>query len=103
ATGSAVSEVIGLKENSNKQTGVVYVRTEGFGESGAKLLSYVRWVMVRKRDVNAVIPESQTPETASAVDAAALIAPPADFGKFDCAASGSPYLWDDYAVGEKID
>ena len=34
ATLSAVSEVIGLKENSNKQTGVVYVRTDGFDESG---------------------------------------------------------------------
>ncbi|HUB84536.1 MAG TPA: MaoC family dehydratase, partial [Rhizomicrobium sp.] len=39
ATVSAVSEVIGLKENSNKQTGVVYVRTDGFDDSGAKVLS----------------------------------------------------------------
>jgi 2-methylfumaryl-CoA hydratase len=100
---SAVSEVIGLKENSNKQTGVVYVRTDGFDESGAKVLSYVRWVMVRKRDANAVAADALAPKTAAVVDANSLTAPAADFSKFDCAASGSPYLWDDYAAGEKID
>src|ERR1044071_6060983 len=43
ATLSASSEVIGLKENSNRQTGVVYVRTEGRDETGAPVLSFVRW------------------------------------------------------------
>ena len=47
---TAVSEVIGLKENSNRKTGVVYVRSTGFKQDGAKVLDYVRWVMVRKRD-----------------------------------------------------
>ncbi len=103
ATLSAVSEVVGLKENSNKQTGVVYVRTDGFDESDAKVLSYVRWVMVRKRDVNAIVAEALVPKTAAVVDAVSLAAPAADFSKFDWAASGSPHLWDDYAVGEKID
>jgi 2-methylfumaryl-CoA hydratase len=103
ATLSAVSEVIGLKENSNKQTGVVYVRTDGFDETDAKVLSYVRWVMVRKRDMNAAIADALVPKTVAVVDAASLTAPAADFSKFDCAASGSLHLWDDYAVGEKID
>jgi 2-methylfumaryl-CoA hydratase len=103
ATLSAVSEVIGLKENSNKQTGVVYVRTDGFDESGAKVLSYVRWVMVRKRDAEAVVAEIQVPKLAAVVDAASLAEPAANFAKFDTAASGSPHLWDDYAIGEKID
>ena len=47
---SSVSEVIGLKENSNRQTGVVYVRSTGFNARGETVLDYVRWVMVRKRD-----------------------------------------------------
>ena len=34
ATLNAVSEVIGLKENSNKKTGIVYVRSRGFDEAG---------------------------------------------------------------------
>src|SRR5215470_15133264 len=50
STISAHSEIIGLKENSTKQTGVVYVRTDGFDEKSERILSYVRWVMVRKRD-----------------------------------------------------
>jgi len=102
ATLKAVSEVIGLKENSNKQTGVVYVRTEGFDETGEKVLSYVRWVMVRKRDGNAVISESLVPKLANAVSPDSF-ASDMDFSKFDTAASGSPHLWDDYAIGEKID
>src|SRR5579871_3310527 len=47
---SAQSEVVGLRENSNRKTGVVYVRSTGFKQDGAKVLEYVRWVMVRKRD-----------------------------------------------------
>ena len=31
---SATSEVIGLKENSNRQSGVVYVRSQGFNQHG---------------------------------------------------------------------
>jgi len=104
ATLSAVSEVVGLKENSNRQTGVVYVRTEGFDETGDKILSYVRWVMVRKRDPNAPVAEALVPKLAVAVDPARMPVPPGThFEPFDVAASGSPHLWDDYAIGEKID
>src|ERR1700760_1027643 len=47
---NAVSEVIGLKENSSRKTGIVFVRTTGCRQDGGKVLEYVRWVMVRKRD-----------------------------------------------------
>src|SRR6516165_9541470 len=58
---SATSEVIGLRENSNRKTGVVYVRSTGFGASGAPVLEYVRWVMVRKRDEAAAAPADLVP------------------------------------------
>jgi 2-methylfumaryl-CoA hydratase len=104
ATLSAASEVIGLKENSNRQTGVVYVRTEGFDETGDKILTYVRWVMVRKREPSAAVADAHVPKLAECVAPDALkIAGGANFGKFDPAASGSAHLWDDYAPGEKID
>ncbi len=104
ATLSAVSEVIGLKENSNRQTGVVTVRTEGFDETGDKVLSYVRWVMVRKRDPNAPVAEPHVPKLETAVDPGKIsVAPGINFESFDVGASGSPHLWDDYVVGEKID
>ena len=40
---NAVSEVIGLKENSNRKTGIVFVRTTGCKPDGSKVLEYVRW------------------------------------------------------------
>jgi 2-methylfumaryl-CoA hydratase len=103
ATLSARSEVIGLKENSNRLTGVVYVRTTGYDEMGDDVLSYVRWVMVRKREAETPVADASVPTLADAVDAAELIAPESDFSRCDLALSGSRHLWDDYAPGEKID
>ena len=58
---TAVSEVIGLKENSNRKTGIVYVRSTGFKQDGTQVLDYVRWVMVRKRDEAAAAPGDHVP------------------------------------------
>src|SRR5690606_18874427 len=46
---TAVSEIIGLRENSNRKSGIVYVRSRGLNQAGEDVLDYVRWVMVRKR------------------------------------------------------
>ena len=101
---SAVSEVIGLKENSNRQTGIVYVRTTGLNQDGETVLSYVRWVMVRKRDVEAVVADQSAPALAGAVSAGDLVLTPGlDFSGYDTVLAGSPHLWDDYTAGEKID
>ncbi len=100
---TADSEIIGLKENSNRQSGVVYVRTEGRNEKGQAVLSFIRWVMVRKRDPGATVGEAVVPKTAAAVSSVDLILPSVDFSKADLSLSGSRHLWDDYAVGEKID
>ena len=103
ATLYAASEIIGLKENSNRESGVVYVRTRGVDESGAEVLSYVRWVMVRKRDAAAAVAGQTVPKLAEAVRGETLVVPECDFRSFKTALSGSPHLWDDYSVGEKID
>ena len=52
----AVTEVIGLKENSNGKTGTVYVRSTGFNQNDEKVLEFVRWVMVKKRDETSPAP-----------------------------------------------
>src|SRR5436305_12887261 len=44
---TATSEVIGLKENSSRKTGTVYVRSRGRNQHRQDVLEYVRWVMVR--------------------------------------------------------
>ncbi|MFT3810716.1 MAG: MaoC family dehydratase [Micropepsaceae bacterium] len=101
---SAVSEVIGLKENSNRQTGIVYVRTTGLNQDGDTVLSYVRWVMVRKRDPEAEVKDQSAPKLAAVVSPADLILTPGiDYSGYDAELAGSPHLWDDYAAGEKID
>src|SRR5947209_12697858 len=69
---TAASEVIGLKENSSRKTGVVYVRSTGFKQDGAKVIEYVRWVMVRKRDEAAGAPGDLVPELAKIVEPASL-------------------------------
>jgi 2-methylfumaryl-CoA hydratase len=100
----ASSEVIGLKANANGKTGVVYVRTTGVNQRGVAVLSYVRWVMVRKRDPAAPVGEPSVPVLASAVAAADLTPPPGlDFRRYDFALAGAPHAYEDYAIGEKID
>jgi 2-methylfumaryl-CoA hydratase len=101
---TARSEVIGLRENSNRQTGTVYVRTQGFNEHGESVVDYIRWVMVRKRDPAAPAPEASVPNLPEAVPSEALVLPPhLDLARYDRALAGSPFGWDDYAVGERID
>jgi 2-methylfumaryl-CoA hydratase len=101
----AISEVIGLKENSNRETGVVYVRSRGLNQRGETVLDYVRWVMVRKRDRNASAPTPVVPDVASRVDPAQLATavPPIDGRSWNDQLSGSRCRWSDYAAGERID
>jgi 2-methylfumaryl-CoA hydratase len=102
---AATSEVIGLKENSNKQTGIVYVRSRGTNQNGETVLDYVRWVMVRKRHPAAPILEEKVPKLPSALPADALGAacPPIEINAYDRALAGSDQLWGDYEAGERID
>jgi 2-methylfumaryl-CoA hydratase len=102
---SASSEVIGLKENSNRQTGVVTVRSRGFNQKGETVLDYTRWVMVRKRDVDAAAPSPATPDLPKAlgVEAIGAACPRIERSHYDLGLAGSPHLWGDYQVGEKID
>ena len=97
------SEVIGLKETSSGATGVVWVRTKGINQHGEVVLEYVRWVMVRKRRREVVVPVS-VPGLASVVGPGALVAPEGlDFSRYDFGLAGEPHRWGDYAVGEVID
>ena len=102
---STVSEVIGLKENSNKETGTVYVRSTGRNQNGEVVLEYTRWVMVRKRDKDAATPDPVVPQLSDRVDPATIGAalPPLDIAAHNNALAGSPHRWGDYEVGEKID
>ena len=97
------SEVIGVKQNSNGKSGVVWVRTTGTNQHGIAVLEYVRWVMVKRR-ADGDAPDVIIPELKSVVDAADLVIPEGlDFSNYDFMQAGEPHRWADYAVGEVID
>lgn len=105
STFSTVSDVIGVKQNTNGKTGVVYVRSTGRDETGDIVLQYVRWVMVRKKDPSSPAPEPQVPDlpAAVAIDQLGAACPVIDPDQYDDALAGSAQRFHDYEVGEKID
>ncbi len=102
---NAVSEVIGLKENSNRKTGIVFVRSVGYKADGTQVLEYVRWVMVHKRDASAAAPSEHIPRLPTSLDVNLLgdACPPIDTAAYDNVLAGSRSRFDDYKAGETID
>ncbi len=101
---TADSTVIGLKENRDGTTGLVYVRSCGVNQRGQIALDYCRWVMVRKRDPNSPAPATCLPDLPESLSAADLIVPAGiRIEQYDTALSGSAELWNDYQVGDRID
>ena len=101
----AVSEVIGLRENSDRKAGVVYVRSTGLKHDGTEVIDYVRWVMVRKRTDESTLPEPYVPKLPSylAADALGDAVPALDIEAYDFALAGSPLRYEDYEIGIQID
>lgn len=100
----AQSEVIGVKENSNGKTGVVYVGSRAVNQHGREVLSWARWVMVAKRDAGSPACAPVVPELAREV-APADLAVPAFLkpGALDPMATGGTRHWEDYAPGQVLD
>lgn len=98
------SEVIGLKQNSNGRTGVVWVRSTATDQRGDVVLEWARWVMVHKRDASSPAPQTVVPDLAPALAAADLVVPAGlDLSSYDTVAAGEPHLLGDYEVDERID
>jgi 2-methylfumaryl-CoA hydratase len=101
---STTSTVIGLRQNKDGKSGVVYVRSTGVNQRGAMVLDYCRWVMVRKNNEAAAAPEPSVPSLADSVAVDDLIVPAnLRVSGYDRSLAGSQALWDDYEDGEKID
>src|SRR5215468_5546778 len=90
---SATSEVIGVRENANRASGVVYVRTRGYNQDDACVLEYVRWAMVRKRDPLSAAPATVIPSLSERVPPAELGAavPRLELSRYDLALAGARY------------
>lgn len=97
------STVIGLKENTNKKTGIVYVHSVSLNQNNQVVFSWVRWVMVHKGNESAPAPETTIPELAKVVLADDLpVFHGLDTLDFDTQVTGSNKLWDNFAEGEII-
>jgi len=102
----AESEVIGLREVSSGEAGVVYVRTRGTNQKGQEVLSFVRWVMVPKRDVAAAKGVAHVPQLPEAVTPERLPVPEVmNLQRLNDLAWAMPpgARWEAYEVGERID
>lgn len=96
------STVIGLKQNSSGKNGVVWVRSTSVNQRNEPVLSWVRWVMVHKNNLVAPAPETVIPALPSFVVPENLLVNSC-INKFDAAATGGKYFWEDYQTGERID
>ena len=98
------SEVIGLKENSNGESGIVYIRSSGKNQNNVLVLDFIRWVMVRKKDKVNATKTSEVPQFSEKADLSTIKLPiRVNFEKYNYSEAGSRYQWNDYIVGEKID
>jgi 2-methylfumaryl-CoA hydratase len=99
-----VSEVLGVKANRDGKTGVVYIRSRGANQRDEMVCEYTRWAMVRKRDPASAPPEPVVPALPERVAPESLVAPFAIPDQhYDGTLAGSPFAWEDYAPGERID
>jgi 2-methylfumaryl-CoA hydratase len=100
---STTSTVIGLKQNSSGTNGVVYVHSVAHNQSRQAVLEWKRWVMVHKQDLSRPAPATVIPELPAVVPVERLDVPDfVDGLQFETALTGGQKLWDDYAVGERI-
>ncbi|MBP6011582.1 MAG: MaoC family dehydratase [Alphaproteobacteria bacterium] len=101
---TAKTEVLGTRENANRESGIVYVRSEGFNQRNELVLTFARWVMVRKRSAAAEVPTASVPDLPKAVAANALhVFPQERLARAHRIESGGSKFFDDYAPGERFD
>src|SRR3990172_1564759 len=103
------TKVIGRRESSNGQTGVVWVHTTGYrqgsgtGGGDEPVLEFYRWVLIPKRDPSTPTGADDAPELPKTVPIEDLAVPPElDLSRFDPSVTGSERFFGDYEVGERV-
>lgn len=100
----AESDVIGLKPTSKGDAGVVYVRSTAFNQHERPVLTWIRWVLVRKSNQSAPNPDVVVPELPKMVAAEDLSVPTFTLSPNMVAdATGSHKFWDAYEAEDRID
>jgi 2-methylfumaryl-CoA hydratase len=101
---SAESEVVAVKENSNGKSGVVYIRSIGRNQRSEPVLSYVRWVMIHKRDPGSKSASDGDglPQLPSHVDVAHMSVPIFIHPESVVHATACNDLWETYSIDDHI-
>jgi 2-methylfumaryl-CoA hydratase len=99
----AETEVIGKRETSRPDVGIVWVKTRGFNQRDETVLQFYRWAMVNKREPGLATGDDDAPELPPRVANENLLVPPElVLAKFDAEATGGRFFWEDYESGERI-
>jgi len=100
---SVSSQVIGLKQNSNGKTGIVYVHSSATNQHGKTVLDWKRWVMVKKDDLSISIPAELVPELNNEVDKRQQnLSSETDFTKWQNSDSDFQAKYNDINIGDSI-
>ena len=101
---NANSKIIGLKENSNGKTGTVYVESVGKNQNDEIVLTYYRWLMMRKRNEGMIKSFQNTvpnlPDKVKTKDFNLI--ENFDIDKWSSSVSGSSFYFNDYTEEEEI-
>jgi len=98
---SMTSTIIGLKENSNGKSGVVYVHSIGVDQDNKEVLNFKRWVMVHKKNHNERSNINIVPTFENATPIVDKLNIPT-INCIDTNATGGEYFFEDYQVGERL-
>ena len=100
----ASSKIIGLKENSNGKTGTVYVESVGKNQNDEIVLTYYRWLMMRKRNEGMIKSFQNTiPDLPDKVKTKDFnLIENFDIDKWSSSVSGSSFYFNDYSEEEEI-
>ncbi len=97
------SRVIGCRESSSGETGVVWVHTTGYSQDDEPVLEFYRWVLIPKRDPSTPTGAADAPELPRSVPVEDLRVPPElDLSRFDPSVTGSDRFFEDYALGQRV-
>ena len=95
-------QIVGLKENSSKTTGIVYVHNVAKNQRGEEILAFWRWVMVHKKgsEPTPYLENPVIPSMPKMVEANQLVV--MDEAHPSASETGGRWAFEDYQVGERI-
>ena len=101
---NASSKIIGLNEYSNGNTGTVYVESIGKNQNDEIVLTYYRWLMMRKRNEGMIKSFQNTiPDLPDKVKTKDFnLIENFDIDKWSSSVSGSNFYFNDYSEEEEI-